>query len=109
MFVLHIKKRGASLSLVPLRKAFALPELSKRATKKPHVMQVYKYPQLDKNKVYALLRNVYNTPIGRSRCFVFDNSLEFAKFYGVKTKAYSYAFYMYNVHTTKLECGTLQI
>ena len=31
----------------------------------------------------------------RSRCFVLDNQFEFARFYYVKTKAFSYAFYVY--------------
>ena len=41
------------------------------------------------------MRDVYNTPMRRFRCFVFDRQLEGAKFTSVKTKAYSYAFYVY--------------
>ena len=40
-------------------------------------------------------RNVYKHPMKRSRCFVLDNQFEFARFYYVKTKAFSYAFYVY--------------
>ena len=41
------------------------------------------------------MRVTYNHHMRRSRCFVFDQSFEFARFYYVKTKAFSYAFYVY--------------
>ena len=37
----------------------------------------------------------YNTPMRRFRCFVFDNPKSVRSSYSVKTKAYSYAFYVY--------------
>ena len=41
------------------------------------------------------MRDVYNTPMRRSRCFVLDNFVELPDSYCVKTKAYSYALYVY--------------
>ena len=41
------------------------------------------------------MKNIYNTPMRRFRCFVFDNPKSVRSSYSVKTKAYSYAFYVY--------------
>lgn len=37
----------------------------------------------------------YKHPIGRLRCFAFDNQLNLRDSYSVKTKAFSNAFYVY--------------
>ena len=77
-------------------KALALPGKPKRATlKAPRRCTYIDTPKEYGKKCHKPLRMYIIHLIGRSRCFVFDLPLNLRDSYCVKTKAYSYAFYVY--------------
>lgn len=74
-FKAYTKKRGADASsLAPLCKAFALPEMSERATQTPHAERIYTY---------------YIYPSHGTSAVALDSdiSIEVAKFYTVKSQS----------------------
>ena len=54
------------------------------------------------------MKDIYNTPIRRSRCFVLDNPQSVRSSSIVKTKAYSYAFYVFVSCPPQPICGFQQ-
>ena len=91
-------KRGASPLPVPRVKAFALPWLSKRATLKAPRLCTYIESTLDNERQNRPkpIRAVYNTPHEAFPLLCsWQLLLELPDSYTVKTKAYSYALYVY--------------
>ena len=82
---MHKKTWSQVLSLVPLSKAFALPELSKRATSSPTLcvyVDAFSYPRTTNDGDKRIQYWLYTIhPMGRSVALFPDNSVEVAKFY----------------------------
>ena len=92
------------LSLVPRIWALALPCLSKRATLKAPRRCILSHH--DMGHFCQKPMRAYNTPRRASPLLCFWQTVELARFRYVKTKAYSYAFYVCTSTHSFSPCGT---